>query len=230
VLLAVAYEHREHRDDFYVRWDEFDYSVRTHHHHIRKHIAALVAAGWVEVIEEDSSGAYESGSAVAFRWLGDPSERAKRAPTLFEGVSERAVPRGKRAVPRDVPLYTSTSSPTTTTRGAPRETRATDDPVTRVAHRLAVVAFEQNPKPLCRGGFPAVLKIVEAALRSGRSDREIEQAIVAGVDVWTLAGLATSIANGKPRRNGRSSSKALDDALRREADGGPIDVASEVVP
>lgn len=227
VLIELAYQKRDARDDFYVTWDEFDTAIGIHHHHIRKHIAALVDARWIEVVEDDSSGAYVPDAALVFRWLGDPSERAKRAPTLFDEMSECTEPRGKRAEPRDAPCIPGHSMTTTSapTNGADANRasakRATDDPITKQAHTLAVLAYEQDPKPMCAGEFPAVMKIVEKAIRSGREIGAIRRAILAGVDVWTTAGLARAIAEQEPRNGKRRGSAVLKDAIYEEAGRAP---------
>jgi hypothetical protein len=86
---------------------------------------------------------------------------------------------------------------------APAAPRATDDPLVAHAHKLTVLAFEQPIKPVLRengkGAFPAVLSLIEKQLRAGSSVQAIERAIKAGVEVWTQAGLQTSIARANPR-------------------------------
>jgi hypothetical protein len=104
-----------------------------------------------------------------------------------------------------------------------------DDPLRRAAHRLAVLAFEQPVKPTIAGDdrkrFVAVLGLIEKALRAGRSVQLVEQAIVAGVDVWTTQGLNTALA--KLRVNGRAAQRergqdALLDALAEEQARGKV--------
>lgn len=75
--------------------------------------------------------------------------------------------------------------------------RATDDPLTKRAHRLTVLAFEQKPKPLCRGDFLGVLGMVRAALEAENSDDDVRAAIEAGGIIWTKPGLAVAIERAK---------------------------------
>lgn len=85
--------------------------------------------------------------------------------------------------------------------------KATDDPLTKAAHRLAVLAFEQPVKPVLRSNgdsFSAVLSLLKSQLHAGRTVQAIERAIEAGVDVWTAAGLATSIARAKQAAGSRN--------------------------
>jgi hypothetical protein len=70
------------------------------------------------------------------------------------------------------------------------------------AQRLAVLAFEQPVKPVLRGGanaFPAVRAIFIRLMDNGQSVQAIERAIRAGVEVWTVAGLQTAIAQANPK-------------------------------
>jgi Helix-turn-helix domain len=101
---------------------------------------------------------------------------------------------------------------------------ATDDPVVRQAHRLTVLAFEQTPRPITRGGFPTVLARIEEQLRAGCSVQRIEAAVRAGDVTWTRDGLQTAIsrANPRARRNGnrdgdgRSLEQLVSDARKAE--------------
>lgn len=66
-----------------------------------------------------------------------------------------------------------------------------------------------------KGAFPAVLNLIKRVLNSGRTVQELERAIDAGVDVWTLAGLQTSIAHANPRQRQRARAEpSLEDNLR----------------
>jgi hypothetical protein len=76
--------------------------------------------------------------------------------------------------------------------------RATDDPIKRHAHRLAVFAHEQPQKPVTRGGFPAVMARIEAELVAGTSVQHIQAAIEAGDITWTADGFRMAISRAKP--------------------------------
>lgn len=66
------------------------------------------------------------------------------------------------------------------------------------AHRLTVLAFEQTPKPVTRGGFPGVLASFDRILQAGYEPARIERAIRAGIDGWTDQAILFAItkANG----------------------------------
>lgn len=82
--------------------------------------------------------------------------------------------------------------------------KPTDDPVKKKAHELTVLAMEQPIKPVLRENgknpFGAVYTIIERLLRNGQSVQAIKRAIEAGIEVWTVAGIQTAIAQTKPRR------------------------------
>lgn len=83
--------------------------------------------------------------------------------------------------------------------------KPTDDPVTKHAHRLAVLAFEQPVKPV--SNFAVVMARVEEQLRAGQSVQVIERVITARCDpiVWTRDGLQTAVSRAasraRPRHN-----------------------------
>jgi hypothetical protein len=79
----------------------------------------------------------------------------------------------------------------------PAKPRATDDPLTKRAHGLTTLAFEQKPKPLLRGGFNAVLGIVRAALEAGYSDDDARAAITAGRFTWSKRGFDFALKRAK---------------------------------
>lgn len=76
-------------------------------------------------------------------------------------------------------------------------TRKTDNPLKRHAHRLAVAAMERDPKPTVAtmsNPFPAVLNLVEAALRAGWPLDALERVIANPTPiVWTTAGLRSAL-------------------------------------
>lgn len=87
------------------------------------------------------------------------------------------------------------------------------DALSREAHRLTVIAFEQPVVPVLRTGsksaFVAVLGLVKQILGAGKSNQEIEQAIRDGVEVWTLAGFQTAIAKSKAARAPSGPSRSM---------------------
>lgn len=83
---------------------------------------------------------------------------------------------------------------------------ATDDPVKRRAHQLAVLAHEQTPAPVTRGGFPAVLDRIEEQLRAGTTVQALERAIRAAPITWTRDGLSAAIGMSNPRQRERGNS------------------------
>jgi hypothetical protein len=101
--------------------------------------------------------------------------------------------------------------------------RATDDPVKAQAHRLAVLAMEQPVKPIVRGSpnpFPAVMALIERALRAGRPVADVERAVARGVDVWTANGLNTAIALARRPLHG---TEAIAEIRRKLEAGEPIE-------
>lgn len=92
------------------------------------------------------------------------------------------------------------------------------DPVKRRAHQLAVLAFEQDRKPVTRGGFAAVMARIEDALRSGRGVNELTGAITDGsIEVWTLDGISAALARRRGPKNGASRNlNALGRAMERQ--------------
>lgn len=83
------------------------------------------------------------------------------------------------------------------------KTLATSDPIKRTAHRLTIYAFEQTPKPVTRGGFPAVMARIEAELRAGTTDKAIKAAIDAGDVTWTADALRNAISRARPQQRRR---------------------------
>lgn len=81
-----------------------------------------------------------------------------------------------------------------------------DDPCKRRAHQLTVLAFEQTPSPVTRGGFVTVLARIEEQLRAGTPVQSIERAIKAGPVTWTRDGLTTAIGKANPRQRERGNS------------------------
>ena len=174
--------------------------------HVRRTIAKLVEEGWVEQTAEPGPG-----KVAEYRV---PMENAahldaRRTPRTMRGVEgqRRAnaaqTPRAEtRGVPKGAPLVALTE---TETKGSAALV-AESDPVQRYAQQLTVLAFEQPVKPELRdggrGAFPAAKAIIERVLRAGTPVGEVEGAIRAGVEVWTLAGLQTAIAKTKQRASG----------------------------
>jgi hypothetical protein len=187
----------------------------------------LVRAGWLEV----ASGK-ETGMANTYTLLDGPAPGGQgvlhgcdtpRAPTRDPGGAPAR--EGGSAPTRD---RTRTSKREPDNEIAAQAPRATDDPVKAHAHRLTVLAFEQPVKPNLReggkGAFPAAMALLEAQLRAGSTVQALERAIVAGVEVWTKAGLQTAVAHAAPAKRGagrrdsdpRSTRQIAADVLGRE--------------
>lgn len=95
-----------------------------------------------------------------------------------------------------------------------------DDPVKVHARKLTQLAFEQLEKPVLRlnpGGnvFMAAMGVIETVLRSGTPLTDIERAILAGVEVWSIDGLRTSVAKTRPR-NRSGGTDAVMAEIQRE--------------
>lgn len=198
--------------------------------HVRRTIAKLITEGWIEQTEAPAPG-----KVAEFRVLmgeGDSTARTMRGVT--PRAQTRAVPPAQEAQPRanaaqtpraqtravgaDIPIVPITDtglelSPFVLSPSPPPE-----NPLKRRAHSLAVLAFEQPVKPVLRTNgkgdpFCATLGIIEQLLTAGTPVAQIEAAIKAGVAVWTLAGLQTSIAQvaGRPRQTfGPRTAEAVD--------------------
>ena len=99
-----------------------------------------------------------------------------------------------------------------------------DNPLSRKAHDLTQLAFEQPVKPALRSNgktpFVAVLGIIESVLRAGVAVSDVERAIASGVEVWTLAGLQTAIAKSKPVR--RDPARGRHETSLRETIGSAL--------
>ena len=99
---------------------------------------------------------------------------------------------------------------------ASKPSKPTDDPVKAQAHKLATLAMEQPIKPdiaRTRGGpFPAVMSLFERRLRAGVPASILREVILAGVEVWTIAGLQTAEAHLKSSRH---SGRDPNDTQRR---------------
>ncbi len=83
------------------------------------------------------------------------------------------------------------------------------DTIKDQAHRLAQISFEQNPKPVCRGGFVAVMGLFKSFIKAGHRPEDLERAIRSGVfTTWTLAAMTVALdratAKPKPPRSERT--------------------------
>ena len=68
------------------------------------------------------------------------------------------------------------------------------DPTKAEARRLAQIAFEQTPKPVCRGGFIGVMKLIQRLLAAGHDPVAIELAVANGrIKTWTLAAMTYAL-------------------------------------
>lgn len=191
--------------------------------HVRRTIARLIEEGWIEQTEAPGPGkaaeyrlldpetglgiAESNGAHSARRLPGVPG------PTARERRANGARPGARRSEPG------TNSSIDGNANGL--ATRATDDPVKDHAHRLAMLAFEQTPKPVTRGGFPAVMARIEDELRAGTVEGHIRAAIIAGDVTWTADGLRTAIGRAKPRAATRKDGidDTYDDLLARSRAG-----------
>lgn len=104
---------------------------------------------------------------------------------------------------------------------AAAEAAGPDDAVKRRARQLAMLAYEQDRKPVTRGGFIAVMARIEDALRAGRSVNELTAAIEAcAIEVWTLDGISTALAKRKgsdrPTRNLERLHRAVERGRRSD--------------
>ena len=50
------------------------------------------------------------------------------------------------------------------------------DTIKDQAHRLAQISFEQNPKPVCRGGFVAVMGLFKSFIKAGHRPADVRSA------------------------------------------------------
>lgn len=83
------------------------------------------------------------------------------------------------------------------------------DPTKAEARRLAQLAFEQSPKPVCRGGFIAVMKLIQEFLKADHDPVALELAITSGqIKTWTLAAMTVALDKARPPRNGGQTSAA----------------------
>lgn len=73
------------------------------------------------------------------------------------------------------------------------------DPTKTEARRLAQLAFEQTPKPVCRGGFIGVMKLLQQFLKAGHDSATLELAIANGhFKTWTLAAMTVALDKASP--------------------------------
>ena len=151
------------------------------------------------------------------RQLGARSTWAIPGSNVRQNGSRRAPKRASPPITNQRELKGTELAPTTS---AKPPATADPDPVTRAAHKLTVLAFEQPVKPeLARtngNAFAAALSLIERLLRSGTSDQCIRRAIEQGVAVWTLAGLQTAVAQANPKRRragGDGDSRSLPELL-----------------
>lgn len=199
---------------------------------VNRTVAKLVKDAWVEQTEKPGPG-----KVAEFRLL-DPStglgitglgilgniaqnDRRSRA-TPVKRRSNVSHPDDRRSdAPSLLPNYGNGDVCDASANGLTE--LATADPVKRHAHELTVLAFEQTPKPVTRGGFPAVMGRIEAEVRAGTTIQAIKAAILAGDVTWTADGLRTAISKAKPakasgaRRDG--DERSMDELLQVAAAG-----------
>jgi hypothetical protein len=204
-------------------------------------VAKLRAAGWVVVEQERRPG---QPTVFSIPGVVDPTWTSKRSsePDLEKvqptgpqtGPVSRTSTAGERSSPLDrevqipdFPPYlcngferkdlAADAAPTGPSGNG--SSKVTDtDPVKGVAHRLAVLAFEQPVKPVTRGRFPAVMARLEEALRAGMAEADLARAIRAGPVTWTGNGLTAAVSISQPHRRAEAHSSA-DTALRMIQEG-----------
>jgi hypothetical protein len=204
--------------------------------HVRRTTTKLIADTWLEQTEAPGPG-----RAAEYRML-DPSTglgitglgisvnaahdargsevNAARTPRRRRANAARSDARGSDA-PSLLPINDNGNDNGSRANGSTE--LATADPVKRHAHELTVLAFEQTPKPVTRGGFPAVMGRIEAEVRAGTTIQAIKAAILAGDVTWTADGLRTAISKAKPakasgaRRDG--DERSMDELLQVAAAG-----------
>ena len=145
-------------------------------------------------------------------------KRRRNGTTVYELVTIKSdPPDGSDLIPLDAGRDQK-RSPGRDQKRSPNEnkgTRATkEDPrVKEIARSLAVLAFEQEPKPLASGGFLGVMSSLKAALKAGRTEEELRTAISRGaIKVWSAGGI--SVALDKTR-----GSRRPDDRIDRDRGG-----------
>jgi len=177
-------------------------------------VKALEEAGWIERVARTSDAGDPDSNG--YRVFAVPGVRAGERIPLPAGERGGSTPhsapkesKGKRA---------SSNEDLAPAVAAASLVKATDDPLTKTAHDLAVLAFEQEIKPLAAGGFPTVMARLKDTLRAGFPVRDVRAAIEAGPITWTDAGVTTAVAKVK-----RARGKPLEDRLdanRRAVAGG----------
>jgi len=101
------------------------------------------------------------------------------------------------------------------------------EPIDRQAQALTTLAFEQPLKPSLRSRngseFLAARGILLKELQRGTSVNDLRQAILAGIEVWTQAGVQTAVAHarrrkGDPVHRGTSLRSTIAEAAKAEAE------------
>jgi hypothetical protein len=178
---------------------------------VQKALHTLVERGWLAHANAGNRGGRPKPGTIRTNCYEASVPKGEPASPFDHDKGEPASPfacqKGERRSPLRVNLTTQKGEA-----GSPEDVKnssvedvfgakPTDDPVVARAHELAVLAFEQPVKPALRreGGSPfaAVLRLIEAELRSGRPVFDVRRAIEQGVDVWTVAGLRTAIAKAR---------------------------------
>jgi hypothetical protein len=173
--------------------------------HVRRTLSKLIDEGWLEVTERGGGEGHESVYRVI---MNQPEDAHGERQSIQVDIGPNA--QMSRVWMRDNDETAPITSYTDTVKKPSERKRsgsgkATDDPVKKYAHALTTLAFEQSIKPTLRdggvGAFPAVMSIIERLLRSGMLYDHLRNAILDGIDVWTVAGIQTAVAKAKPRRN-----------------------------
>lgn len=132
-------------------------------------------------------------------------EEADQEPSKQEPAIHRARNRQSTVNPADCSTYREPEVEPTP--GA--AVAVAGDTIKDQAHRLAQISFEQNPKPVCRGGFVAVMGLFKSFIKAGHRPEDLERAIRSGVfTTWTLAAMTVALdratAKPKPPRSERT--------------------------
>ena len=185
VHLAIADSvNDQHGDEFWMRQQVLASKARTSRQTVNKVLGQLTEMGLLELLEQGSGGANRYRMLMpsdadllfdktSFRPKGGvkygDTPQARGVSNLTTGgvnpvdtrVSSTATG-GVASVdtePKKNPRGEPKEIPSLAPGGAEAAPKATDDPVKRRAHQLTVLAFEQDRKPVTRGGFSAVMAL-----------------------------------------------------------------------
>jgi hypothetical protein len=210
---------------------------------VRRALKTLVAAGWLELVDSEDGRRPGPGRPQQYRFLlsSEVGTAAKSSTTAAKSSTTAAIsviePRSTTAAKSSTtaaisvieprPIATRRASSTRTELNLNRRTQPVAVAVTveptlnlelaRLADELARLAYEQPVKPALRSSngraYFAVQDIFRTMLEAGTPVERLRDAVVAGVKVWTLAGVQTSVAQLGGRRARGPMSGVSDEAL-----------------